>query len=59
MGTIFPQGEQLRRAIRWISDQVKSENKHPKNFVAKADTKFCLTPIQGKFLVEFYNNASS
>lgn len=54
MSTIIPQGEQLRRAIRWISEQAKSANKHPRNFVNEADTKFCLTPLQGKFLLEMY-----
>ena len=53
--SILPEGEQLRRAIKWISDQ-RSEN--PKaslpELIGEACLKFDLSPKDSDLLVNFY-----
>jgi hypothetical protein len=53
--SVLPEGEQLRRAIKWISDQ-KTEN--PKAalpaLIGEACLKFDLSPKDSDLLVNFY-----
>ncbi len=53
--SILPEGEQLRRAIKWISDQ-RSEN--PKAMlpalIGEACLKFDLSPKDSDLLANFY-----
>ncbi|MBI5633323.1 MAG: hypothetical protein HZA15_07600 [Nitrospirae bacterium] len=50
--SILPEGEQLRKAVKWISDQ-RSEQPGAALFslIEKACLKFDLTPKDGEFLM--------
>ena len=50
--SILPEGEQLRKAVKWISDQ-RTENPEVAlfNLIEKACLKFDLPPKDGEFLM--------
>jgi hypothetical protein len=50
--SILPEGEQLRKAVKWISDQ-RTEDPAIALFslIEKACLKFDLTPKDGEFLM--------
>jgi len=53
--SILPEGEQLRKAVKWISDQ---RTEHPESslfsLIEKACLKFDLTPKDGEFLMRHF-----
>jgi hypothetical protein len=57
MSTILPESEALRKAIKWISEQIQT---HPENklqkLVMEAITRFDLSPKDSDFLMEFYRS---
>ncbi len=57
MSTILPEGESIRKAVKWVSDQLKE---HPDSRVQKlvnqAITRFDLSPKDSEFLINFYHN---
>jgi hypothetical protein len=54
MGTIQPEGENLRKAVKWISDERKygSESK-PAKLIEQACFKFNLSPADAEYLTKF------
>lgn len=58
--SILPEGEQLRRAVKWISDQ-RTENPEFALFslIEKACLKFDLTPKDGEFLIRHITEQDS
>ena len=54
MTTIQPEGENLRRAVKWISDERKygAHNK-PAKLIEEACLKFDLSPADAEYLVRF------
>jgi hypothetical protein len=54
MSTIQPQGEEIRKAVKWISEERQSgttdDNTH---LVEKAAVKFNLSPKDVEFLTKF------
>ncbi|MCG8607047.1 hypothetical protein MJD09_18945 [bacterium] len=55
MTTVLPEGECLRRAVNWISEQTQSHpHKKPLRFVNEAITRFDLSPKDADFLINFY-----
>jgi len=55
MSTIIPQGDSIRKAIKWISDHLqKDENPNLSGLINEASMRFDLTPNEGSFLVNFY-----
>jgi len=53
--SILPEGEQLRRAVKWISDQrVEHPNVSLSKLVADACLKFDLHPKDAEFLTNFF-----
>ncbi len=57
MHTIIPDSEQLKRAVKWISEQLKEdENKSKQGLINEAISRFDLNPIQSMFLLSFYKN---
>jgi hypothetical protein len=57
MHTIIPDSEQLKRAVKWISEQLKEdENKSKQGLVNEAISRFDLNPKQSMFLLSFYKN---
>jgi len=50
-----PQGEALRKAVKYISDEKSADPKAALSLlIQKACMKFDLTPKDGAFLEEFY-----
>ena len=55
MTTIVPESEQLKRAVRWISEQLKiDEHKSKMDLINEATLKFDLNPRQSMHLMNFY-----
>lgn len=51
---IQPQGDDLRKAIRWIAEQAGEEaNEDRKDLAARASIKFNLSPKDSEFLLRF------
>jgi len=52
--SVLPEGEQLRRAVKWISDE---RTEHPEaplfTLIEKACVKFDLTPKDEEFLMHY------
>jgi hypothetical protein len=49
---MMPQGEGLRRALRWLDDRVKEDPKASRaKLVSEAAVKFDLTPMEEEFLL--------
>ena len=52
---IQPEGEDIRRAIKWISDERKyTPGQSLKQLVEAASLKFDLSPIDENYLYQFY-----
>lgn len=59
MSDTLPEGEALRRAVRWISEQLGTqEQRPPLALVDEAATRFDLTPLQAEYLLGFYRKTS-
>jgi hypothetical protein len=55
MTTIMPQGEDLRKAVKWISEERQdSPQKRLAKLVEEASVKFDLSPADGEFLFRFF-----
>lgn len=55
MATIMPEGEALRRAVKWISAQIDDDKgKSVQKLVNEAVTRFDLSPKDTEFLMSFY-----
>lgn len=54
MSQVMPQGEALRKAVKWISDRKQEEGCPPLHrLVQEACLKFNLSPTDGEFLFRF------
>jgi hypothetical protein len=60
MMTIIPEGEQLRKAVKWISDE-RSDNPGTglSGLIGDACLKFDLPPKDGEFLMRFFSEKDS
>jgi hypothetical protein len=57
MSTIMPQGEDLRRAVKWISEERQSRpQKKIAKLVEEASVKFDLSPADGEYLFKFFKD---
>ena len=58
--SILPQGEQLRKAVKWISDE-RLEKPEASLFklIENACLKFDLPPKDEEFLIHFFTETSS
>ncbi len=55
MAGVLPEGESLRRAVRWISGRREENPEKPlMALVDEAMRRFDLTPVQSEYLVRFY-----
>jgi len=55
MTTIMPQGEELRKAVKWISEERQSgPQKKIAKLVEEASVKFDLSPADGEYLFNFF-----
>jgi hypothetical protein len=52
-GGVMPQGEGLRRALRWLDDRVREEPRADRSkLVSEASVRFDLTPMEEDFLLQ-------
>jgi hypothetical protein len=57
--SILPEGEQLRRAVKWISDErLENPEAGPAKLVGEACLKFDLPPKDAEFLLNFFKEKS-
>ena len=55
MATIVPKGENIRRALKWISDnRLEDKEKSFPLLIQEAGLKFNLSPKEETFLENFY-----
>ncbi|NPV06203.1 MAG: hypothetical protein HPY67_15930 [Syntrophaceae bacterium] len=54
MSQIMPEGEEIRRAIKWISDNLDT-GKTKAKLIEEAALKFDLSPAQTDFLMNFFS----
>ena len=55
MATIMPEGESIRKAVKWISDKLLDDpNKTVQKLINEAVMRFDLSPKDTEFLTEFY-----
>ncbi len=55
MTTIIPESQQLKKAVKWISEQLKeNEGKSKMALVNEATMKFDLDPKRSMQLLNFY-----
>jgi len=54
MATVQPQGENLRKAVKWISEERKyNPGKTLSGLIEKACLKFDLSPMDAEYLSKF------
>lgn len=55
MHDLLPEGEELRRAVKWVSAHLQEQPDHPvQKLVQEAVFKFDLSPRDAEFLSRFY-----
>ena len=55
MATIQPKGEKVRQAVKWISENLKEDEKRPiYRLIQDASLRFTLSPKEEDFLRSFY-----
>ncbi len=60
MATIMPEGEEIQKAIKWISANLEDNPNQPINpLVEKAVFKFDLSPKDSEFLMSFFRKRKS
>ena len=53
----YPEGEELRRAVRWVSASLReSPDKQANRLVEEAIFKFDLSPKDGEYLLNFFRS---
>jgi len=59
MNEFLPEGEELRRAIKWISGNLQENTVKPAHsLVQEAIFKFDISPRDAEFLIRFYSKKS-
>jgi hypothetical protein len=54
MSQLMPEGEEIRKAIKWISDNL-NEGKPKSKLIEEAALKYDLSPAQTDFLMNFFS----
>lgn len=55
MSEALPQGEHIRKAVKWISETIKEDpEKSLKKIINEAILRFDLSPSDSEFLINFY-----
>jgi hypothetical protein len=56
--SILPEGEELHRAVKWVSDNLQEDASQSLGpLVQQAIFKFNLSPKDAEFLIDFYRKA--
>ena len=59
MAPIQPKGEKVRQAVKWISENLKEDEKRPiYRLIQDASLRFTLSPKEEAFLRSFYEEGS-
>ena len=57
MSSILPKGEDIKRAVKWISEQLQENpDQAVQKLVNKAVLHFNLSPKDAEFLIKFYSS---
>ena len=57
MTTVQPEGEDVRKAVQWISDERQyGEPRALLKLIEEASLKFDLSPMEAEYLVNFFRN---
>jgi len=60
MATIMPEGENVKKAVKWISAQLEEKNNEPLAILIEdAVFKFDLSPKDADFLTRFFGKRSA
>jgi hypothetical protein len=60
MATIMPEGESIRKAVKWISDKLLDDpNKTVQKLINEAVMRFDLSPKDAEFLTAFYRKGKA
>jgi hypothetical protein len=60
MATIMPEGEEIQKAIKWVSENLQEKREQSlQKLMEKAVFKFDLSPIDTEFLASFFRNRKS
>ncbi len=60
MTTIMPEGDSIRKAVKWISDMLQeAPGKSVQKLVNEAVLRFDLSPKEALFLTEFYRKGKA
>jgi len=60
MATIMPEGEEIQRAIQWVSENLEEKREQSLHkLIEKAVFKFDLSPVDAEFLASFFRNRKS
>lgn len=55
MTTVMPEGEAIRKAVKWVSSCVQEDPDKPvQKIVHEAILRFDLSPMEAQFLMDFY-----
>ncbi len=55
MSDLLPEGEELRRAVKWISENIQENSEKPiHRLVQEAIFKYNLSPKDAEFLIGFF-----
>ncbi len=56
MHDLLPEGEDIRRAIKWVSGNLQENPGQPvQSLVQEAIFKFDLSPLDAEFLIRFFS----
>jgi hypothetical protein len=57
MGSILPKGEDIKRAVKWISEHLQENpDQVVQKLVNEAILRFNLSPKDAEFLIKFYSS---
>jgi hypothetical protein len=60
MATIMPEGEAIRKAVKWISDKLQDDpSKAVQKLINEAVMRFDLSPKDTEFLTNFYRKGKA
>ncbi len=55
MAQVMPQGEQIRRAVKWISEALEANPEQSRaKLIQEAALQFDLSPLDVEFLTNFF-----
>ena len=57
--SIQPQGEEVRKAVKWVAEQIEYESRKPlARILEQAGLRFDLSPLEMEFLQRFYSQGA-